>query len=89
MVGRKLGVADGGHALTPHRVAVLNGDQGNGSVTENRQVALTELREGPVGNPLQSVVDVITLSRGKPSRHGQVGGVSWNVHMDLVAPSPN
>jgi hypothetical protein len=89
MVGQKLGVADGGHALTPHRVAlVLNGDQGNGDVTENRQVALTELREGPVGSPIQSVVEVVTPSRGKPSRHGRVGGVSQNVHIDLAAPQP-
>jgi hypothetical protein len=37
MVGRKLGIANSGHALTPHRVAlILNGEQGNGSVTENR-----------------------------------------------------
>jgi hypothetical protein len=36
MVGRKLGVADGGHALTPHRVALVpNGEQGNGGVAEN------------------------------------------------------
>jgi hypothetical protein len=36
MVGQKLEVADGGHALIPHRVAlVLNGEQGNGGVTEN------------------------------------------------------
>jgi hypothetical protein len=51
-------------------------------------VALTELREGLVGSPLQSVVEVVTLSRGKPSRHGRVGGVSQNVHVDLVAPQP-
>jgi hypothetical protein len=51
-------------------------------------VALTELREGLVGSPLQSVVEVVTPSRGKPSRHGQVGGVSQNVHMDLAAPQP-
>jgi hypothetical protein len=89
MVGRKLGVADGGHALTPHRVAlILNGEQGNGGVTENWQVALTELREGLVGSPLQSVIEVVTPSRGKPSRHGRVGGVSRNVHMDLAAPQP-
>jgi hypothetical protein len=89
MVGRRLGVADGGHALTPHRVAlILNGEQGNGGVTESWQVALTELHEGLVGSPLQSVVEVVTASRGKPSRHGQVGGVSQNVHMDLVAPQP-
>jgi hypothetical protein len=51
-----------------------------------RAVALTELREGLVGSPLQSVVDVVTPSRGKPSRHGRVSGVSPNVHMDLAAP---
>ncbi len=49
---------------------------------------LTELREGLVGSRLQSVIEVITPSRGKPSHHGQVGGVSWNVHMDLAAPQP-
>jgi hypothetical protein len=53
MVGQKLGVADGAHALTLHHVAlILNGEQGNGSVTENWQVALTELHEGLVGSPL-------------------------------------
>jgi hypothetical protein len=89
MVGRKLGVADGDHALTPHCVVlVLNGEQGNGGVTENWQVALTELREGLVGNPLQSVINVVTPSCGKPSHHGRVGGVSRNVHMDLTAPQP-
>jgi hypothetical protein len=36
MVCRKLGVADDGHALTPHRVALIpNGEQGNGGVTED------------------------------------------------------
>jgi hypothetical protein len=87
MVGRKLGVTDGGHALTPYCVAlILNGEQGNDGVTKNWQVALTELHEGLVGSPLQSVVEVITPSRGKPSHHGRVGGVSQNVHMDLAAP---
>jgi hypothetical protein len=51
-------------------------------------VALTELREGLVGNPLQSVIEVIALSRGKPSHHSRVSGVSWNVHMNLTAPQP-
>jgi hypothetical protein len=89
MVGQKLQVADGGHALTPHRVSlILNGEQGDGGVAENWQVALTELRESLEGSPLQSVVEVITPSRGKPSCHSQVGGVSWNVHMDLAAPQP-
>jgi hypothetical protein len=46
VVGRKLGVANGGHALTPHHVAlVLNGEQGNGGVAEGQQLELTELRE--------------------------------------------
>jgi hypothetical protein len=89
MVGQKLWVTNGGYALTPHRVAlILNGEKGDGGVTEDRQVVLTELREGLVDSPLQSVVEVITPSRGKPSRHGQVGGVSRNVHMDLAAPQP-
>jgi hypothetical protein len=36
MVGRKLGVTDGVHALTPHRVVLIpNGQQGNGGVMEN------------------------------------------------------
>jgi hypothetical protein len=89
MVGQKLGVTDGGHVLTPHRIALIpNGEQGNGGVTENWQVALRELREGLVGNSLQSVIEVVTPSRGKPSRHGQVGGVSRNVHVDFAAPQP-
>jgi hypothetical protein len=37
MVGRTLGIADGGHALTPHHVALVpNGEQGKGGVVENR-----------------------------------------------------
>jgi hypothetical protein len=89
MVGQKLEVVDGGHALTPHCVALIpNGEQGNGGVTENWQVALTELHEGLVGSPLQSVVEVVPLSHGKPSGHGQVGGVSRNAHMDHAAPQP-
>jgi hypothetical protein len=37
MVGRKLGVTNGGHALTPHRVAlILKGEQGDSSVIEDR-----------------------------------------------------
>jgi hypothetical protein len=77
MVGWKLGVANGGYVLTPHRVALVsNGEQGDGGVIEDRYVALTEVREGLVGSPLQSVVEVITPSRGKPSHHGRVGGVS-------------
>jgi hypothetical protein len=89
MVGRKLGVADGGHALTPHHVAlILNGEQRNGGIIENRQVVFTELCESLVGSPLQSVIKVLTPSRGKPNRHGRVGGVSQNVQVDLAAPQP-
>jgi hypothetical protein len=89
VVDQELGVTNGGHMLTPHRVALLlNGEQGDGGVTEDRQVTLTELREGLVGSSLQSVIEVITHSRGEPSRHGQVSGVSRDVHMDLVAPKP-
>jgi hypothetical protein len=56
MVGRKLGVTDGGHALTLHRFAlVLNGGQGSGGVTKNWQVALTKLCEGLVGSLLHVV----------------------------------
>jgi hypothetical protein len=89
MVGQKLGDSNGSHTLTPHRVALVpNGELGDGGVTEEWQVALIELREDLVGWPLQSVIEVVTPSRGKPRRHGQVGGVSQNVHMDLTAPQP-
>jgi hypothetical protein len=50
VVGRKLGVANGGHALTPHRITlILNGEQGDGDAVEARQVVLIKLREGLVG----------------------------------------
>jgi hypothetical protein len=49
---------------------------------------LIKLCEGLVGSPLQSVIEIVVSSRGKPSRHGRVGGVSRNVHMDLAAPQP-
>jgi hypothetical protein len=51
-------------------------------------VTLIELCEGLVGSPRQSVVEVIAPSRGKPSHHGRVSGVSQNIHMDLIAPKP-
>jgi hypothetical protein len=51
-------------------------------------VALTELREGLVGSPLQSVIEVIAPSRGEPSHHGRVEGLSRDVHVDLAAPKP-
>jgi hypothetical protein len=89
VVGWKLGVANGSHALTPHRVALVpNGEQGNGGAAKDRQVALTELHEGMVGSPLQSVIEIVAPSRGKPSHHGRVRGVSRCVHMDLASPKP-
>jgi hypothetical protein len=49
VVGQKLRVANSGHALTPHCVALIpNGEQGDGGVVEDQQVVLTELREGLV-----------------------------------------
>jgi hypothetical protein len=60
MVGRKLGVTNDGHVLTSHHVALIpNREQGDGGVAEDQQVALTELREGMLDNPLQSVVEVM------------------------------
>jgi hypothetical protein len=87
VVGQKLGVANGNHVLIPHRVALVpNREQGDGGVTEDRQVVLIELGEGLVSSPLQSVIEVIDPNCGEPSRHGRVGGVSRNVHMDLAMP---
>jgi hypothetical protein len=37
---------------------------------------------------LQSVIEIVTPSCGKPSHHGQISGVSQNVHMDLAVPQP-
>jgi hypothetical protein len=76
MVGQKLGVTNGGHAVTPHRITLVpNGEQGDSGVAEDLQVVLTELCEDLVGSPLQSVVEAVTPSRGKPSCHSRVGGV--------------
>jgi hypothetical protein len=89
VVGSKLEVTNGGHMLTPHRVALIsNEEQGDGGVIEDRKVALTELREGLVGSPLQSVIEVVTPTCGEPSRHGRISGVRQDVHMDLAAPKP-
>jgi hypothetical protein len=87
MVGQNLGAANGGHALTPHYITlILNREQCDGSVIEDRQVVLTELCEGLVDSPLQSVIKVVAPSRGEPSHHGRVGGVSQDVHVDLAVP---
>jgi hypothetical protein len=76
-------------ALSPHRVAlILDGEQGNGGIGEAWQVMLTELCEGLVGSPLQSVVEIVVGSRGEPGRHVRLGGVSRDVHMDLAASTP-
>jgi hypothetical protein len=53
VVGQKLRVTNGGHVLTPHRIAlILNGEQGDGGVIKDQQVALIELCEGLMGRPL-------------------------------------
>jgi hypothetical protein len=89
VVRRALGVTHSGQALAPRRVAlVLDGEQGNGSAGKARQVALTELREGLVGNPPQGVVEVIAGGRGEPGRHARVRGLSRDVHMDIAASMP-
>jgi zinc transporter ZupT len=89
VVSRTLGVANGSQALTPHRVALVpNGEQGNGGAVEAQQVALKKLCESLVGSPLHSVVEVVTPSHGEPSHHAQDGGVSRDVHVDLVASMP-
>jgi hypothetical protein len=51
-------------------------------------VALTELCEGLVGSPLQSVIEVIVGGCGKPDRHARVEGVSRDVHVDLTTSMP-
>jgi hypothetical protein len=84
VVSQTLGVANGGQALAPHRVAlILNREQGNGGAIEALHVALTKLCEGLVGSPLQSVVEVVA-----PSRHAWVRGVSRDVHIDPAASTP-
>jgi hypothetical protein len=53
VVGWKLEVTNGGHTLTPHHIALVpNEEQGDGGVTQDWLVVLTELREGLVGSPL-------------------------------------
>jgi hypothetical protein len=84
-----LGVTHSGQALAPCRVAlILDGEQGNGSASKARQVALIELCEGLVGSPLQSVIEIVAGGRGESDRHARVGGVSRDVHVDLTASMP-
>jgi hypothetical protein len=89
VVRRTLGVTHSGQALAPRHVAlILNREQGDGGASKARQVVLTELREGLVGSPPQGVVEVVASGRGEPGRHARVGRVSWDVHVDLVASTP-
>jgi hypothetical protein len=86
VVSQKVGVANSSHTLSPYHVALIpNGEKGNGGTVEDQQVALIELREGLVGSPLQSVVEVVALSYGELSRHGWIRGVSQDVHVDPAA----
>jgi hypothetical protein len=41
-----------------------------------------------VSSPLQSVIKVVALSCGDQSCHARIGGVSRDVHVDLVAYTP-
>jgi hypothetical protein len=84
-----LGFTHSGQALTPRYVAlILDGEHGSGGAGEAQQVVLTEIREGLLGNPLQSVIEVVTGSCGDPCHHAWVGGVSWDVHVDLATSMP-
>jgi hypothetical protein len=51
-------------------------------------VALIELREGLVGNPLQGVIEVVAGGRGEPGCHARVRRVGRDVHVDLAASTP-
>jgi hypothetical protein len=51
-------------------------------------VALTELHESLVGNPLKGVIEIVTGGRGEPGHHARVGRVSQDIHMDLIASMP-
>jgi hypothetical protein len=51
-------------------------------------VALTELWEGLVGSPLQSVIEVIARSHGELGHHAWVRAVSRDVRMDLTVSMP-
>jgi hypothetical protein len=89
VVGLAHGVASGGKALTPSRVAhVPDGEKGNGGTNGVQQVALTELCEGQVDNPLQHVIKVVSRGRSEPSCQARVGAVRWDVHVDLTTPMP-
>jgi hypothetical protein len=89
VVSRTLGGANGGQVLTPRCIALIpDGEQGNNSAIEVQQVALTKLHEGLVGRPVQSVIKVVARSRGEPSYHAWVEGVSKDVLVDLAASTP-
>jgi hypothetical protein len=87
MVGWKCGVGSGGQVLTPFRVTlVLNGEQGNNSADEARQIVFIELHEDPVGSPLQSVTELVSCGGHEPRHHARVRGVSRDIHVDLTMP---
>jgi hypothetical protein len=89
VVGRKLGVVNDSHALTPHHIVVIsNGEQGDGGAVEAQQVVLTKLHEGLVDNPLQGVIEVVAPCSGEPSSHARVIVVSCDVHVDPEASTP-
>jgi hypothetical protein len=72
VVGLLCGVAGGGHAPVPSRVALIpKGEQGNRSAYV-LQVALVELREGLVGSPLQHVAQVVSRGRSGPCHQARV-----------------
>jgi hypothetical protein len=51
-------------------------------------VALTKLHEGPVGNTLQGVIEVIVGGRGEPGPHALVGRMGRDVHVDVTTSTP-
>jgi hypothetical protein len=89
MVSQTLGVPNGGQELTPRCVTLVqDGEQGNNGADEAQQVVPTKPHGGLVGSPLQSVIEVITHSRGEPSHHAWVRWVSRDVREDLAASMP-
>jgi hypothetical protein len=89
VVCQTLGVAHSGQVLASCYVSlILDREQGNGGTGKAQQVALTELQEGLVGSLLQGVVEVVAGGRGEPGRHAQIRRVSRDIHMDLVASTP-
>jgi hypothetical protein len=72
----------------PRVVLILDREQDNGGTGKVGQVALTELREGLVGSALQGVIEIVVGGCGEPSRHAQLGRVSRDILVDLIASTP-